>query len=79
MSIKSRIATLERRFHSPDKPCPNHVTTVLIRPGDPDPEESEIPPCPNCGRPGTVMQLIHEIIKPGDPIHPPRKVEPSTA
>ena len=62
MNIRTRIARLEDRIGRGDKPCPNHLTTCIMTVGDPEPEESEIPPCPNCARPGVILEIVHEIV-----------------
>jgi hypothetical protein len=33
----------------------------MVDAGDPLPDE--IPPCPNCGQPGTTLIIVHEIVE----------------
>lgn len=63
MTVKNRIAKLERGFVFRDAPCPDHEITFIVTAGqDPEPEESEIPLCSKCGRAGNVLILEHVII-----------------
>jgi hypothetical protein len=62
MTIRHRIARLEHRLGRRDQPCPDHRITFDMSDGDPEPDESEVPPCPNCGRPGIVQIIVEEVV-----------------
>jgi hypothetical protein len=62
MNLQNQIARLEDRLGRGDEPCPDHQTTFIKTAGDPEPAESRIPPCLNCGRPGAILEIIHVIV-----------------
>ena len=65
MTFKRRLEKLERGFRTLAGLCPDHWHTVIIMVGEPMPEESTIPLCRNCGRPGSVLVIEEVVINSG--------------
>jgi hypothetical protein len=63
MTLRNRLRALEASFGRADAPCPDHRVTSIVGDGDALPDDSAIPPCPNCGRPGAVQIIVEEIVE----------------
>jgi hypothetical protein len=68
LTIRNRLARLEGRIGLADTPCSHHrVTSIVTRRADgrvdAEPDESEIPPCSTCGRPGDTLEIVHRIVE----------------
>jgi hypothetical protein len=62
MTIHNRLARLEERIGLAGKPCPDHRVTSIVDAGDPLPDDADLLPCRNCGRPGIVLVIVEEIV-----------------
>ena len=66
MNLRRRLQKLEDRTDREEVECVDHETTWIISFGhgrnDDRSDDAPAPPCSKCGKPGTILEIIEEIV-----------------